>query len=55
MTSERNATIIRLYRDGALADLALQFNISRDRVRQIIEQAKRSETRRAELERKYGS
>jgi len=56
MTSERNATIIRLYHDGAhLADLALQFNISRDRVRQIIEQAKRSEARRAELERKYGS
>jgi hypothetical protein len=56
MTSARNASIIRLYRDGARqADLALQFNISRDRVRQIIEQAKRSETRRAELERKYGS
>jgi hypothetical protein len=56
MTSDRNATIIRLYRDGTRpADLALQFNISRDRVRQIIEQAKRSETHRAELVRKYGS
>ena len=43
MTSYRYATIIRLYREGArLADLALQFNISHDRVRQIIEQAKRS-------------
>src|SRR5262249_40683331 len=42
-TSYRYATIIRLYREGArLADLALQFNISHDRVRQIIEQAKRS-------------
>jgi hypothetical protein len=56
MASERNATIIRLYRNGTRqADLARQFKISRDRVRQIIEQAKRSEIRRMELEAKYGS
>jgi Helix-turn-helix domain len=42
MASERNATIIRPYRKGTRqADLARQFKISRDRVRQIIEQAKR--------------
>jgi DNA-directed RNA polymerase alpha subunit len=56
MTSERNAIIVRLYRDGARpADLALQFNISRDRVRQIIDQAKRQDAWHAALVEKYGS
>ena len=55
MTRERNATIIRLYRTGTRpVDLARQFGISRDRVRQIIDQAKRSEAQRSELESKYG-
>jgi DNA-directed RNA polymerase alpha subunit len=55
MTSERNSTIIRLYRDGARpVDLARQFNISRDRVRQIIDQAKRQDAWHAALVEKYG-
>jgi DNA-binding CsgD family transcriptional regulator len=38
MTSERNASIIQLFRQGARpADLARQFNISRDRIRKIID------------------
>jgi len=42
MTSDRNATIIRLYRSGTRpADLARQFDISPHRVHQIIGQAKR--------------
>jgi hypothetical protein len=56
MTSDRNATIIRLYRSGVRpADLALQFKISRHRVHQIIDQAKRQDAWRAELVSKYGS
>jgi hypothetical protein len=55
MTSERNATIFELFRTGAHpADLARQFNISRDRVRQIIDQAKRQDAWHAELVAKYG-
>jgi hypothetical protein len=56
MTSECNATIIRLYRDGTRpADLARQFKISLKRVRQIIEKAKRHDAWHAELVAKYGS
>ena len=56
MTSERNATIIRLYRDGNCpADLARQFKISRGRVRQIIDQANRQDAWHAALVAKYGS
>jgi hypothetical protein len=56
MTNDRNATIIRLYRSGTRpVDIARQFDISRDRVHQIIEQAKRFDARRAELEARYGS
>jgi len=55
MTSERNARIIRLYRDGNRpADLALQFKISLHRVRQIIDQAKHQDAWNAELVAKYG-
>jgi hypothetical protein len=56
MSSERDSTIIRLYQSGTRpVDLAREFNISRDRVRQIVEQAKRSDARRTALEAKYGS
>jgi hypothetical protein len=56
MTSERNATIIRLYYSGTRpADIARQFDNSRHRVHQIIEQAKHSDARRTELEAKYRS
>jgi hypothetical protein len=56
MTSDRNATIIRLYRRGTRpADLARQFNISRHRVHQIIDQAKRQDARHAELVGKYSA
>jgi hypothetical protein len=56
MTSIRNAVIIQLFRDGARpADLARQFKISRGRVRQIIDQAKRHDAWHAELVAKYGS
>ncbi|HKD29978.1 MAG TPA: hypothetical protein VKC66_29200 [Xanthobacteraceae bacterium] len=48
--------IIRLYRDGNRpADLALQFKISRDRIHQIIDQAKRKDAWHAALVAKYGS
>jgi hypothetical protein len=56
MTSERNARIVRLYRDGNRpADLALQFKISLHRVRQIIDQAKRQDAWHADLVAKYGA
>ena len=56
MTSKRNDTIVRLYRSGTrTVDLARQFKISRHRVHQIIDEAKRREADRAELEGKYGS
>jgi hypothetical protein len=56
MTSERNATIFRLYLAGTRpAALARQFNISRHRVHQIINSANRSDAWRAELEAKYGT
>ena len=56
MTSVRNANIIQLFRNGARpADLAQQFKISRGRVRQIIDQAKRRDAWHAELVAKYGS
>jgi hypothetical protein len=56
MTSVRNANIIQLFRNGArAADLARQFKISRGRVRQIIDQAKRQDAWHAALVAKYGS
>jgi hypothetical protein len=56
MTSARNANIIQLFRDGARpADLARQFKISRVRVRQVIDQAKRYDAWHAEQVAKYGS
>jgi len=56
MTNKRNTTIIQLYQSGTQqVDLARQFGISRSRVHQIIEQAERSDARRAKLEAKYGS
>jgi hypothetical protein len=56
MTSDRNSTIIRLSQSGVRqVDIARQFNISRHRVHQIVEQATRVDARRAELEGKYGA
>src|SRR5215831_1745698 len=56
MTSVRNANIIQLFRNGARpTDLARQFKISRGRVRQIIDQAKRQDAWHAALVAKYGS
>jgi hypothetical protein len=56
MTSERNATIIRLYRSGTRpVDLARQFSISRGRVRQIVKRAAWEEKWRVGLAGKYGS
>jgi hypothetical protein len=55
MTSERNANIIQLFRNGERpADLARQFKISLHRVRQIIDQAKRHDAWHASLVAKYG-
>ena len=56
MTSVRNANILQLFRNGARpAAPARQFKISRGRVRQIIDQAKRQDAWHAALVAKYGS
>jgi hypothetical protein len=53
--SERNATIIQQNRSGKPhRQIANDFKISPDRVRQIITTAEQQEKRRAELENKYG-
>jgi hypothetical protein len=53
---ERNASIIELRKSGrSYAFLAREFNVSRDRVRQIVEVARREEKRRDELVGKCGA
>jgi hypothetical protein len=54
--SERNASIIELRKNGrSYAFLAREFNVSRHRVRQIVDLARREEKRRAELVATYGN
>jgi hypothetical protein len=53
---ERNASIIELRKSGrSYAFLAREFNVSRDRIRQIVDLARREEKRRGELVGKYGA
>jgi hypothetical protein len=54
--TERNAAIVRQHQSGTRqSDIARQFKISTDRVRQIIETDERQKKQRADLEKKYGS
>jgi hypothetical protein len=54
--SQRNASIIEMRRSGrSYAFLARELSVSRDRVRQIVELARREEKRRGELVARYGN